>query len=71
MCVESQEVADEMVEQRAAVNEDVVDRTINADEVEIHINGMRRRDTRRVAKFHELAGLEESDGTIQELERRS
>lgn len=65
MCVESQEVADEMVEQRSAVNDEVVDRTINADEVEIHINGMRRRDTRRVAKFHELAGLEEGDGTIR------
>lgn len=65
MCVESDEIAEEMVEQRSGDNDDFTDRTITADEVEIHINGMRRRDTRRVAKFQELAGLEESDGTIR------
>ncbi len=65
LCVETEEIAEEMVQQRTAINEDNTDRTISADEVEIHINGMRRRDTRRVAKFHELAGLEESDGTIR------
>ena len=65
-CVGSEEAAEEMVEQRLGLSDDVQeDRTATANEVEIHIGGMRKHNTRRVAKFHDLAGLEESDGTIR------
>jgi translation initiation factor IF-2 len=64
--VDSEEEAEEMVEHRLGLSDDgQEDRTATANEVEIHIGGMRKHDTRRVAKFHELAGLEDSDGTIR------
>jgi translation initiation factor IF-2 len=66
LCVESEEIAEEMVEQLVTSNEEeIVDRPRNTDEVEIHINGVRARDTRRVARFHQLAGLVDDDGTIR------
>lgn len=66
ICVESEEVAEEMVEQRLAMDvDDPVDRPMSSNDVEIHINGMRSRDTRRAAKVIELAGLEDGDGTIR------
>ena len=65
-CVESEEVAEEMVEQRLAMDEeDTVDCRRNASDVEIHINGMKSRDSKRAAKFHELADLQADDGTIR------
>jgi translation initiation factor IF-2 len=66
LCVESEEVAEEMAEQLAAANEEeIVDRPRSPNDVDIHINGVRARDTKRVARFHMLAGLEDDDGTIR------
>lgn len=65
VCVESEEVAEEMVERVAENKEEPEDRPRNPNDVEIHINGVRARDTKRVARFHQLAGLEDDDGTIR------
>lgn len=66
ICVESEEIAEEIVEQRLSSADEVQDdRVASTKEVEIHIGGMRKHNTRRVAKFHELAGLDDDDGTIR------
>jgi len=66
ICAGSEKAAEEMVEQmRGNADDGREDRAATTNDVEIHIGGMRRHDTRRVAKFHDLAGLEDSDGTIR------
>lgn len=64
--MDSEEAAEEMVEQRVGRSDDgPEDRIGTSNDVEIHIAGMRKHNAKRVAKFHELAGLEDSDGTVR------
>ena len=67
ICVESEEVAEEMVDQREAIDlENEMERADGPRDVEVHINGMRSRDSRRAARVHELAGLDDnSDESIR------
>lgn len=66
LCVDSEEVAEEMVEQRLEMDGgDQVERAMNTDDVEIHISGMRSRDLKRAGKIHQLAGLQDGDGTVR------
>lgn len=66
LCVETEDLAREMVEQRASaeLDDDETD-VVNNNDVELHINGMRSRDTARAAKIHEMAGLGGGDDTIR------
>jgi translation initiation factor IF-2 len=66
MRVESEEVAEAMVERRAALEVDN-ERPDAPRNVEVHVNGMRSRDrnTKRALRVHELADIKEGDGTIR------
>jgi small GTP-binding protein len=66
MVVESEEIAEEILEQRLALGDADGDRPDGPNsDVELHIHGMRRGDTWRVRKVQEKAGLEEADGSIR------
>jgi translation initiation factor IF-2 len=66
ICVESEEAAEELVEQRAALEAaNGVDRPKVVKEVEIQIPGMRSRDTVRSKRVYDKAGFTQEDGTIR------
>ena len=66
MCVESEDAAEELVKRKLAMEAGNKDRPDAANtDVEIHISGMRSRDTARAKRVHEQAGLAECDGTIR------
>ena len=66
MIVESEEVAEQMLEQRRALDLSTSERPDGPrSDVELHITGMRRGDTWRVKKFTNKAAIEESDGTVR------
>jgi len=66
MVVESEEVAEEMLEQRRALDLSTNDRPDGPrSDVELHITGMRRGDTWRVKKFTDKAAIEEADGSVR------
>eukprot|EP00934_Nitzschia_sp_Nitz4_P006335 Nitzschia sp. Nitz4//scaffold287_size23745//13179//16401//NITZ4_008459-RA/size23745-snap-gene-0.25-mRNA-1//-1//CDS//3329545766//6325//frame0 len=66
MCVESEEIAEEMVGQRLAMEASEEQPEVVNNDVELHISGMRSRDSRRAAKIHQLAGLDDSgEGAIR------
>jgi translation initiation factor IF-2 len=66
MVVESEEIAEEILEQRQALAVSTSDRPDGPrSDVELHITGMRRGDTWRVKKFTNKAAIGESDGTVR------
>ena len=66
MVVASEEIAEEMLEQRRAIDPSTSDRPDGAgSDVELHITGMRRGDTWRVRKFTGKAALPKADGTVR------
>lgn len=66
ICVESEEAAEELVEQRAALEAaNGSDRPKAPKDVEIQIPGMRSRDTVRSKRVYDIAGFTEKDGTIR------
>jgi translation initiation factor IF-2 len=65
MVVESEEVAEEIVEQRQQLSTSESDRPEGQGDVEIQIHNQRRGDSWRIQKVHEKAALEESDGSIR------
>ena len=66
MVVESEEIAEDILEQRRALDIPTSDRPDGpGSDVELHITGMRRRDTWRVNKFTNRAAIGECDGTIR------
>lgn len=66
MVVDSEEVAEEMLQQRRALDLSTSDRPDgHRSDVELHITGMRRGDTWRVKKFTNKAAIGESDGTVR------
>mmetsp|Transcript_20232 Transcript_20232/g.50328 ORF Transcript_20232/g.50328 Transcript_20232/m.50328 type:complete len:1070 (+) Transcript_20232:95-3304(+) len=66
MIVESEEIAEQMLEQRRALDLSTSERPDGSrSDVELHITGMRRGDTWRVKKFTNKAAIEESDGTVR------
>ena len=66
MVVESEEIAEEMLEQRRALDLSSSDRPDgHRSEIELHITGMRRGDTWRVKKFTNKAAIEKADGTVR------
>jgi len=66
MVVESEEIAEEIIEQRRAVDAPTSDRPDGQrSDVELHITGMRRGDTWRVKKYTNRAAIGESDGTVR------
>mmetsp|Transcript_14472 Transcript_14472/g.33688 ORF Transcript_14472/g.33688 Transcript_14472/m.33688 type:complete len:1080 (+) Transcript_14472:197-3436(+) len=66
MIVESEEIAEEMIEQRRSIDAPTSDRPDGQrSDVELHITGMRRGDTWRVKKFTNRAAIGESDGTVR------
>ena len=66
MIVESEEIAEEMLQQRRALDVSKNERPDGPrSDVELHITGMRRGDTWRVKKFTNKAAIEASDGTVR------
>mmetsp|Transcript_2079 Transcript_2079/g.4483 ORF Transcript_2079/g.4483 Transcript_2079/m.4483 type:complete len:1032 (+) Transcript_2079:1-3096(+) len=66
MVVESEEIAEEMLEKRRALDMSTNDRPDGPrSDVELHITGMRRGDTWRVKKFTNKAAIEEADGSVR------
>jgi len=66
MVVESEEIGEEIIEKRLAIENAGNDRPDGPNsDVEIHIHGMRRGDTWRVQKVHRQAGLKEADGSTR------
>jgi translation initiation factor IF-2 len=66
MVVESEEAAEQMLEQRLSLGDSESDRPDGQNsDLELHIHGMRRGDTWRVKNFQEMAGLEEADGSVR------
>jgi translation initiation factor IF-2 len=66
MVVESEELAEEMIEQRKALYKSDNDRPDgHSSDMELHIHGMRRGDSWRVKKYKEKAGLEDADGSVR------
>jgi translation initiation factor IF-2 len=66
MVVDSEEIAEEMLQQRRALDLSTSDRPDgHRSDVELHITGMRRGDTWRVKKFTSKAAIGESDGTVR------
>jgi len=66
MVVDSEEIAEEMLRQRQALNVSTSDRPDGPrSDVELHITGMRRGDTWRVKKYTNKAAIGESDGTVR------
>ena len=66
MIVESEEIAEEILEQRRALDVSANERPdAPRSDVELHITGMRRGDTWRVKKFTNKAAIEECDGTVR------
>ena len=63
-CVESEERAEEIVERRAGLEKNS-NRSDAPRDVEIHIPGMRSRDTARAQRVHAKANIEECDGYIR------
>ncbi len=64
--VESEEAAEAILEQRLALDTTGSDRPEGPrSDMELHIHGMRRRDTIRVRKVHDRAGIEASDGSVR------
>lgn len=64
--VESEEVAEEIVEQRLAMETAGSDRPDGSrSDMELHIHGMRRRDTKRVQRVHQRAAIDVSDGSVR------
>jgi translation initiation factor IF-2 len=66
MCVESEEVAEELVETRAALKAGKNDRPdAPKANLEIHITGMKSRDSRRTKRVLDRVEIVECDGTIR------
>jgi translation initiation factor IF-2 len=67
MCVESEEVAEELVATRAALlKAESGDRPdASRADIEVHIYGMKSRDTARSKRVHDRADITASDGTIR------
>ncbi|KAG7370976.1 translation initiation factor IF-2 [Nitzschia inconspicua] len=66
MVVESEQVAEDILEQRLAMSGEESDRPDGqSSDVELHIHGRRGGDSWRVKKVQAKAGLEEADGSIR------
>jgi small GTP-binding protein len=66
MVVESEEVGEELLEQRRLVGNSENDRPDGQkSDIELHIHGKRREDSWKVKNFQEMAGLEEADGSTR------